>query len=287
EVVYCSQCHTQLSREQKTIGMLEHAWDRGTVTKAATYKETGEKLFTCTVCQAARTVEIPKKVMDDDDDDTGSSGGHGSSGENSGATAPAPGETANAQPQTGEDPAEAFSDVDPEAWYHEAVSYVTREGLMEGYSETSFGPNNELTRAQLITILWREAGKPAAETEKTFTDVPEGTWYSEAVCWAASVGITEGYGNGTFGVSDGITREQLATMLYRFEQKVNGGGFKGAWMFLLSFKDADQLSEYADEAMHWCVMNGIINGKGDGILDPKGKATRAQVAQMLMNYLAK
>ncbi|MCF0149865.1 MAG: S-layer homology domain-containing protein, partial [Firmicutes bacterium] len=143
---------------------------------------------------------------------------------------------------------------------------------------------DQLTRAQMVTILWRKAGCPAVDFDMSFTDVPADAWYAEAVRWAASVGITDGYGNGTFGAADSITREQLAAFIYRYEQKVNGAGLTGDWMFNLNFTDKDNLSDWAYEPMSWCVMNGVINGMGGGILAPKGTATRAQVAQLLMNY---
>ncbi|MCF0150894.1 MAG: S-layer homology domain-containing protein [Firmicutes bacterium] len=185
------------------------------------------------------------------------------------------------------DPCEGFTDTDRTAWYHNAVDFAVVNGLMSGYSETSFGPNDKLTRAQLVTILWRNAGSPVVNYAMSFTDVPAEGWYTEAVRWAASLGITDGYGNGLFGSADSITREQLAVFLYRYEQKVNGGGFTGTWMFDLKFSDKSNLSDWAYEPMCWCVMNGVLEGKGSGILDPKGTATRAQVAQMLMNYLGK
>ena len=186
-----------------------------------------------------------------------------------------------------EDPCEAFTDVNRDLWYHGAIDYALVSGIMEGFSKTCFGPDNTLTRAQLVTMLWRHAGEPVVNYAMDFSDIPAEGWYTEAVRWAASMGITEGYGNGTFGANDSITREQLAVFIYRYEQKVNGGGFKGAWMFDLQFSDKDQLSDWAGEAMCWCVMNGVLEGKGSGILDPKGTATRAQAAQMLMNYLGK
>ena len=117
-----------------------------------------------------------------------------------------------------------------------------------------------------------------------YGDVPAGKWYTEAVRWATSEGIVEGYGNGKFGPSDPITREQLFTMLYHYEQR-NGGGFTGAWMFRLDFADVADVSDWAYEAICWCSMNGIVEGKGNGVLDPKGKATRAEAAAMLMRFL--
>jgi hypothetical protein len=115
--------------------------------------------------------------------------------------------------------------------------------------------------------------------------VETGKWYTDAVIWASEKKIVEGYGNGKFKPNDDITREQLATILYRYAQS-KGQGFTGAWMFLLDYPDAAEISSWADEAMHWMVMNGIINGK-DGKLVPGGDASRAEAATMLMRYCAK
>ena len=113
----------------------------------------------------------------------------------------------------------------------------------------------------------------------TFTDVPDGEWYSNAVAWAAEKGIVSGYGNGLFGPGDNITREQLAVMLWRY------AGSPATTNKELHFADTNEISSYALEALCWATENGIVNGYGDGKLAPKGEATRAQVAQMLMNYL--
>ncbi|MCF0123996.1 MAG: S-layer homology domain-containing protein, partial [Ruminiclostridium sp.] len=183
------------------------------------------------------------------------------------------------------DPCAKFTDVDRGAWYHNAVDYVLVSGLMKGISPTLFAPDGNLSRAMLVTILWRITGEPVVNYALTFSDVPEGTWYTEAVRWAASEGIVKGYGDGTFGPNDPVTREQLATILYRYEQVVKGGGFTGDWEFPLNFSDADKVSPWAEEGMKWCVMEGIISGKGGGILDPQGYATRVEAAQMIMKYM--
>ncbi|WP_204791933.1 S-layer homology domain-containing protein [Oscillibacter sp. CU971] len=164
-------------------------------------------------------------------------------------------------------------------WYHEAVDYVLRNGLMGGYGNGLFGPDNHLSRAQLAQILYNRGGKSAVTGGNTFTDVAPGTWYAPAITWAAERGIVGGYGNGTFGPSDNITREQLAVMLWRYS------GSPAATQKELHFNDADEISGYALEALCWAVENGILNGYGDGRLGPQGQTTRAQVAQMLLNYL--
>lgn len=181
-------------------------------------------------------------------------------------------------------PALAFSDLDPSAWYWEAVNYVVGSGLMNGYGNGIFAPGDNISRAMLAEILFRLEGSVPVNYLMQYDDVPADTWYTEAVRWATSEGIVSGYGNGKYGPNDPITREQFAVMLYRYEKR-NGGGFTGAWMFRLGFTDVADVSEWAYEAMCWCSMNGIVEGKGSGILDPKGKATRAEVAAMLMRYL--
>lgn len=183
-------------------------------------------------------------------------------------------------------PSRAFTDLDTSLWYHEATDYVLENGLMNGVGNNLFDPNGTTSRAMIVTILWRLEGEPVVNYLMQFEDVAAETWYTEAVRWAASEGIVNGYSDTAFGPNDPITREQLATILYRYEQ-YKGGGFTGAWMFLLDYTDRDKVSDWAYEAMCWTTMHGVINGKGDGILDPKGSAKRCEAAQMLMNYLDK
>ena len=142
------------------------------------------------------------------------------------------------------------------------------------------------TRAQIVTILWRLEGKPVLNYLMQFEDVASESWYTEAVRWAAAVGIVTGYSAEQFAPNDAITREQMATILYRYVQ-YKGGGFTGMWMFLLDYPDRADVSEWAYEAMCWMTMNEIINGVADGDsvkLDPAGSATRAQTATMLWRF---
>ena len=177
-------------------------------------------------------------------------------------------------------PSRGFTDLGSVGtWYHEAVDYVLRNGLMGGYGSGTFGPNNNLTRAQFAQILFNKEGRPVVNYLLQYGDVATGAWYTEAVRWATSRDIVGGYGNGMFGPNDNITREQLAVMLWRY------AGSPAATDKELHFTDADKASGYALEALRWAVENGILNGYGDGRLGPQGQATRAQVAQMLKNYL--
>ena len=194
-------------------------------------------------------------------------------------------EKAAACPKDDTCPISAFTDARTTAWYHDGVHFVLANGLMNGTGNGKFAPNGSTSRAMIVTILYRLEGEPKITAANPFEDVAEGSWYTDAVIWAAENNIVSGYGNGKFGPNDNITREQLAAILYRYEQS-KGGGFVGAWMFLLDYPDAAEISSWADEAMHWCVMNGIINGK-DGKLVPGGDASRAEAATMLMRYCTK
>jgi hypothetical protein len=175
-----------------------------------------------------------------------------------------------------------YSDVSSNNWYYEAVQYVTEKGLMEGIGGGLFAPNTELNRAMLVTILYRLEGQPEAASAN-FTDVPGSSWYASAVNWAAANKIVEGYPDGTFAPTKSLTREEMATILYRY------AAYKGydttATGDLSGFADGASVSSWAETAVIWAVDQGVISGMGGNVLNPKGTATRAQVAQVLMNYL--
>ena len=181
-----------------------------------------------------------------------------------------------------------FTDVPEGAWYEDAAAYVYKHGLMAGTSATTFAPDATTSRSMIATILWRMAGSPVVNYAMDYTDVAQGQWYSEAIRWAASEGIVGGYGNGLFGTNDPITREQLATMLWRYAQTEGYDVSVGEDTNILSYTDVADLSEYAIPAMQWAVGAGIINGTGDGsTLTPQGQATRAQAAMMLQRFCEK
>ena len=175
-----------------------------------------------------------------------------------------------------------FADVAQGDWYYEAVAYVYEKDLMSGTDETHFTPDGTASRAMVATILWRMAGEPAAG-ENPFPDVPENTWYTDAVSWAAGAGIVTGYDAATFGPDNPVTREQFAAMLYRYAQSL-GEGFTGSWSFRLDYPDAADVSAYAYEALCWMTMKNVIQGMEDGNLHPQGTANRAQLATMLMRF---
>jgi hypothetical protein len=165
------------------------------------------------------------------------------------------------------------------AWYYNAVRFVSENDLMGGYGNGLFGVNDNLSRAQLAQILYNKEGKPLVSDGNGFSDVDTDAWYTNAVTWAAANGIVSGYGNGMFVPNDPITREQLAVMLWRYS------GSPAATNKELHFNDTDEISGFALDALRWAVENGILNGYGDGRLGPQGQATRAQVAQMLKNFI--
>ena len=179
-----------------------------------------------------------------------------------------------------------FTDLAADAWYEDAVAYVYRRDLMAGYGDNLFGPDNNLTRAQLCQIVYNMESQPAASGGGAFTDVADGAWYADAVTWAASQGIVGGYGGGLFGPEDNITREQLAAILYRYAQAKGYDVSIGEDTNILSYADALKIGEYAIPAMQWACGAGILEGS-DGSLHPQSDATRAETAAMLMRFCEK
>jgi hypothetical protein len=178
-----------------------------------------------------------------------------------------------------------FADVKSDAWYYGDAAYCYMNGLMSGVRDTAFEPTRAASRGMIVTILYRMENSPAVEHTNAFSDVEEGAYDYDAILWAQANGIAGGYADGTFRPDAPVTREQLAAILYHDVQR-RGGGFTGSWMFPLDFTDAADVSEWADEAMHWCVMNGLLNGS-DGKLLPQGSATRAQMAAVLHRFCEK
>ena len=175
-----------------------------------------------------------------------------------------------------------FTDVSETDWFHDAVQYVYENGLMDGIGDNRFAPNNPTTRAQLVTILYRLEGEPAVTGESGFTDVEADTWYTNAVAWAAANGIVNGVSETQFAPGNNITREQLATILYRYAQAK--GYDVSAFADLSGFPDAGDIQEYATQALSWAVAEGLLQGFEDDTLRPQGNATRAQIATILMRF---
>ena len=175
-----------------------------------------------------------------------------------------------------------FVDVEGGDWFYDSVYYVYANGLMDGVENNRFAPNTATNRAMLATILYRLAGQPDVSGEMPFTDVAAGTWYTDAVLWAAQNGIVNGLGENTFAPMNTLTREQLVTMLYRYAEAE--GYDVSAAADLSGYPDADKVQTYAQEAMSWAVAEGIVAGMDDGTLNPAGNATRAQIATILMRF---
>ncbi len=175
-----------------------------------------------------------------------------------------------------------FADVDPTQWYCEGVEYAFENKLFNGMSPTTFEPETEMTRAMLVTVLWRYEGEPQANGGVQFTDVPANEWYAKAVAWASENGIVGGIGHGKFAPEDNVTREQMAAILYRYAQKKDYSTANRA--DLSAFPDHAAVSVWAQDAVSWTVSAGIIGGS-DGRLLPEGNATRAQVATILMRFI--
>ncbi len=253
--------------------------DYEAVTTAPTCTEEGYTTYTCTVCG--------ESYVDDIVPATGHTFGHWvlttepgctEAGEETRYCADCDAtETREVAPVC---PAEKFTDVDTKQWYHEGVCYVIRNGLMNGKSETVFAPNANLTRAELVTVLYRMAGSPSVEDlEHPFADVADDTWYTDAVIWAYNAEVVKGISDTAFAPNANITREQIATILYRY-----AGAEEVEEDALADFTDAGKVNAYAVDAMNWAVSVGLINGVAEGELAPQGNATRAQIATILMRY---
>lgn len=247
KTVVCEDCGETLSTE--VIPATGHSFGDWTVTKEATCFEDGEETRTCSVCEYVETRPI----------------------------------FANSD----HCPSKAFTDLDAKAWYHEGVDYALTNSLMNGVGGGKFEPDGQLTRAQLVTVLYRAAGEPdTGKQVNPFTDVADDAWYTKAVIWAANNGIVNGVAKNTFAPDDSITREQIAAMLYRY-----AGAEAAKEDKLSAFPDAAKVSDWAKEALNWAVASGLINGvadaNGTANLEPQSTATRAQIATILMRWLEK
>ena len=170
-----------------------------------------------------------------------------------------------------------FSDVAADAWYAEAAVYCRDNGLMNGTTATTFSPNATMTRAQLCAVLYRMAGSPEMTGRDAFTDTPDGAWYEDAVLWAVRNRIMSGYTASTFGPHDPVTREQLAAILWRYAGSPAAEAGE-------AYADEASIASWAVTAVDWARTRGFINGMSDGSFRPDGRATRAQVAAILMRY---
>ncbi len=171
-----------------------------------------------------------------------------------------------------------FSDVASDAWYAQAITYVQENGLMSGVGTGRFDPDGTTSRAMLATVLYRASGSPSVSGGTHFTDTAPGSWYTDGIDWATRNGLVVGYGNGLFGTNDPVSREQIATILWRHAGSPSAQGSQ-------DFADEGSIATYAATAVDWARVNGIVNGKAGNRFDPKGNTTRAEVAAILQSYL--
>lgn len=176
-----------------------------------------------------------------------------------------------------------FTDVLPTDWFYPCVCYAYEENLFQGVSPTQFSPNSSMTRAMLAAVLSRLAGVQGATSSAGFTDVAPTAWYASAVNWAAQAGIVNGMGEGLFAPDSNVTREQMATMLYRYAQDYLGLDVSASGD-LSGFSDRAKISSWAEQPLAWATGEGIMNGYTDGTLGPGGTASRAEVAAMLQRF---
>lgn len=184
--------------------------------------------------------------------------------------------------KTSSSPVDSFLDVNTGAWYYDAVKYAVENGLMSGTGTYTFEPNTTLSRGMIAQMLYALEGKPSVSSASNFTDVSSSDWYDKAASWAQSKGIITGYEDGRFGPNDPLTREQLALILYNYAK--SEGHSTSTKADLSKFADDTSTSPWAQQAMSWAVGEGLLSGRGVNMLYPTGTATRAEVAQIMMNF---
>ncbi len=213
-------------------------------------------------------------IDDGNGNNGGNSGGNGNSGNN------------NVNDVTEQEIVQTpkFKDVNSDDWYFESVNYVVEKGLFKGITDEEFGPQMSMTRSMIVTVLYRLAGSPTIEGT-SYKDIEPQSWYENAVIWASKNKIVEGYGNGLFGVFDNITREQLSVILYRYAKYMKYDVLSTT--DITKYSDNDNISSWASEPIKWMIANGLLTGKPNNIIDPKGEATRAEVATILYRFLEK
>ena len=191
--------------------------------------------------------------------------------------------TRNVSPQPPTPGVGEYDDVPVDAWFHDSIRWAAEQGLMNGTGTGAFSPNTPVSRAMVVTILWRLEGSPVSSAALTFRDVPGRTWFTEAVRWAAASHIVEGYSPDHFGPNDSLTREQLAAILYRYAGAPDLIGMEPSNP-LDHFMDGKAVSSWARSGAAWAVGTGLLTGKDGSRLDPGGSASRAQTAAILMRF---
>ena len=290
-VFTCSTCGD--TRTEAVAKLTQHTWNDGVITTAPTHASEGVKTFTCTVCGETKTEAVAKLTQHTWDNGVITTAPtHASEGVKT-FTCTVCGETMTetiaklAKCDGGKNcPSRAFTDVTAGSWCHEHIDFVVTNGLFYGTSNSIFAPDQHLTRAMMVTVLWRAAGCPENKSASVFADVADGAYYAKAVAWAAENGVVLGTSAKTFSPNDNVTREQMAVILFRYAKLCGKAGSSGG--DLSSFADAGSVSAYAADAMAWAVKNGIILGvrgtDGTYYLNAKGSATRAQAAAVFMRY---
>lgn len=273
---YCLDCGQKLASGTK-LEPTGHHYDSGVVSKAATCTEDGVRTYLCADCGSTYTTLIKAS-------------GHlyGEWVVKTPATPTTKGEEARTCTVCGAVETREIKATDyakcyakwfidcPDKWYHEAVDFMVDAGLMDGMSKTEFAPKGTMTRAMIVAVLYRMAGKPEVTALSSFKDVDKDAWYAEPIAWAQDTKIVTGYSDDAFGPNDPVTRQQIATILWRNANRPEG---KDANMD--KFSDLDKISSYAENAMRWAVGEGILNGDS-GRLKPTDNATRAEFACMIM-----
>lgn len=178
-----------------------------------------------------------------------------------------------------------YTDVPEDHWAYDAITYVAGQGVMQSNAALAFNPDKALTRADMVTALYRMAGSPpVSQSAPNFSDVQAGAAYLDALTWAVGNELVGGYSDNTFRPDAPVSRQQLAVFLYRWEQH-QGGGFKGMWMYLLDYTDRADIASYAYESVAWCAQQGVLTGRTDGTLAPNATVTRAAAATMIQRYM--
>ena len=259
----CADCDAVIGCAE--LPLAPHSWDAGVVTVQPTYVSTGVRVYTCSVCKQTRGEVIEKLSSTNIGTNTG--------------TPAVP-----SQRPDSELPRQRFGDVPQNIWFATGVQFAAEQGLFTGVSANEFAPYDPMTRAMLVTVLHRLDGVDASGTN-SFTDVLNGKWYTNAIAWASANGIVEGLSGNRFAPNAPIAREQLAAILFRYAKAC--GYDVSARAELTAYADAAQVSTWAGDAMRWAVAAGLISGRSGAQLAPKGEATRAEVAVILMNFVQK
>lgn len=269
---------TDTNREQKIITITNNGAGILAVTKLKVCDDPNATLGTLTEEDLTDAL-VSLGIVNTAEEPGGSGGSSGGGG--GGSSAPAE-PTEPTTPSTGT--GLPFTDVTAGDWFLDNVKYVYEKGLMNGTSDTAFSPKQTTNRAMIVTILHRLENSPAVDAQSPFADVAAGQYYANPVAWAAANGIVTGTSDTTFAPLNNITREQMAAILYRYAQFKGYDVSVGEDTNILSYTDAETISEYAIPAIQWAVGSGLINGKGGGVLDPQGSATRAEVSAILARF---